>query len=149
MATITQDVIQLDFREGDRQVTVSPQDQDRFTITVEQAAWSCQMGHQAIQYQKLLLEMFGHIHQWCQQRADKVERCLAGFQDGQWTFFFTNKTQKYDFSFGDALADLDIELAEKFNGIQCDTLQIPAQSPGRIRTFIEPSKAILIYGNHR
>jgi hypothetical protein len=130
----------------DDRVVVTPEDQDRFIITAQKAVRACQQANvEAMMVDRFKDEFIGSIHRWCQRHADKVGECYAAVRDGTAAVFVIGSAPKYDFSLGDSLSALELELHHK--GWATDVLQLPASDKATLRTFFDPVTAILIYAD--
>jgi len=138
------EIIRLEFNDQ-RQVLVSPKDEDRFFTTCEKAAWSCQMGDKILRFHERYKEILTCVRQWIDRNTDQVASCYSAFQDHQLMFFFVPKVGRYDFDLSDKLADLDIDLVTRFEEFHCETLQIPAATSDTLSTFINTTEAQQLY----
>lgn len=140
--------ILLDFREGDRPVVVSPDDQDRFMITCEMAAQTCRQALKMQEWREQFYSLLASVHQWAKSRTGDIDGCYVSPIEGGLAVFVVPRTDRYDFELCDAPTDLDIALSQKYPLCRCDVLQIPGKDPERLRTFLDPQRAILIHGRN-
>jgi hypothetical protein len=134
--------IQLKWDGG--HVVVTPEDEDRF---VKESVWAVGACQQMLAVERmaeqLKTEFFPMVRRWCEDHADRLETCVVALSPTVFMVFVVTKNRKYDFSLSDALADLEMELAQK--SWPAEVLQIPDGSTESLQTFFDPEKAILVY----
>jgi len=141
-----QQPIMLDFRDGNRPVVVAPEDQDRFIMTCEMAAQACRQAMKMQEWREQFYALLGAVHRWAQRNSPRIDACYVSPIEGGLAVFIVPKAQRYDFELSESLTDLDISLASDYPLCRCDVMQIPGADPNRLRTFLDPQKAILIHG---
>jgi hypothetical protein len=120
-----------------------PEDHDRFVIESQRAVTASQNGLAAEgPWQKFTDEFLAPIHQWCQEHQDRVVGCYVPFPKDHLQVFVVRRSDRYDFTLGDGLADLEMNLFEK--QWPSDINQI---SHGHLETFFDPAASIQVYGN--
>ena len=130
--------IQLDYKK-DGSVVVTPKDQDRFVISVQEAVTACKDITQVRQFGKYLLSM---LTKWLQDNRAKARKAFLTVRDGGLLFLVIRKEAKYDAQFTDALTELDVAIARdaNLNMIQLDVLALPDVSDEGARSFLSPSR---------
>lgn len=144
-AVLKNDVIVL--KHSDQgQITVESEDEDRFVTTVQQAVKACtlqQNRERVIQtFKETLLKP---IHDWCREHAPQVDRAYVVPQGNHLELFTIGKSKRYDFEFGDQLADLGLRLFQ--DGWRVVVTQLPASEADGLGTYFNPDGAIEVYAD--
>gem|GEM_PF-5180453 len=85
------------------------------------------------------------LAKWLENHASMIEDSYLTVTVDGVQLFVVPKNGKYNFDLGDALADLELDLCEKYGSIGISTLQIPGSSPETLATFLN-SETALRYG---
>jgi hypothetical protein len=87
-------------------------------------------------------EFVAPVREWCRTHADRLNSCWIT-TDGQGpVVFVTGKEAGYDYSLGDPLAALEVDLYRR--GWRCSVLQLPADPPSW-RSFVREDEAIQVF----
>lgn len=139
--------IQLDWREQGRTVVVCPQDEDRFLMTVQDAAEACRPGQEVLRWRAQLDKLIVYVHEWVKRHVDRVSATYMATADGRLTFFVVPEGTTMDFELSDEIAQLDLEIAHEFDLCKCEVRQIPGRDYAAIATFLDLERAVVLYGN--
>jgi len=125
-------------------VVVTPEDEDRFVITAQNAVKACQehqRTNEAIKQFKsgLLLPLM----EWCEANQHWVSACYVPVPVGYVQVFVVGKSPKYDFGLGTELAQLELALVDA--GWRVNVLQIPHADDEELKTYFDPEGALLVY----
>jgi hypothetical protein len=134
--------IQVDARD-ERNVMFTPRDEDRFFMSCERTIKAVQHGAGALAIRDEIEGLMKFLASELTKEAGKINSCFASPRDGRLMICVVPKGQKIDFVLGDRLAALDLEIAEKFQALTCDVLQIPEDT---IDQFVNMETAWPIYG---
>lgn len=145
--THQQKPILLDWKDGGRIVTVSPADEDRFSLTVQEAAEACRQASVGILWRKDFDRLLVYLRDWLQRDKEMVSAAYGGVAGGQLVFFVVPISDRMDFSLSDELAQLELELHQEFQNCRCEVRQIPGKTYDALGTFVDLEKAIVLYGN--
>lgn len=138
--------IRLSFGD-ERPVVVTPEDEDRFMTTAEDAARACEQAQDVLKWKKEFDRLLTYIHAWClAHEGDVVRAYLAFSSDGLHVFILTSGDQ-YRFDFDDAVTALDIDLVDRFERCPTEITQIPSTPIGSLTSFFDPGATLQIYGD--
>lgn len=132
--------------DADRAVLVTTADEDRFSLPCAQAVEACKVHISREVWFDELESMFARVREWCEQHKDRVRACHAAARGGVVVVFVVPHSTQYDRDLGSLLTDLDIELAQQYQVIESEVLQVPGDTPERLATFVQPGAAKTIYG---
>lgn len=143
-------VIQLDAKNVDGLITVTPDNADRFSIRVGEAITAClrlKADEQAQQRFDLLLKRLGR---WILDRPTQVRDAYVTTRDGVLCFLVVHSTPAYDAAFQDALAELDIELARDPDiRFPVEVMAIPPISDKAMQSFLASELQLRFTGGQR
>lgn len=150
MTNISQkSAILLSAAEPDRQVIVTPEDEDRFGLTCAQAIEACKIHTNSKVWFEELTSLFQYIHDWAQKKTALVHACYATPHAGQVVIFVVPVADSFDVQLSDLLADLNLEICEKFQLIAAEILQIPGKDTAHLGTFLNSKVAKTLYAPGR
>lgn len=135
--------IQLHF-ESANQVTVVPDDEDRFVTTESEAARACQQFQHSREWSRQWNDFLVHLNQWCEAHSDAIEAGYVTVGDSALNVLMCLRAADYDFTIEDEIADLDLELSEKFPLCIAEVIQIPNQP--ELRAGLQ-QEIIAVYGD--
>lgn len=127
-------------------VLVTTQDEDRFSLPCAQAVEACKMHISRKVWFDELDAMLVRVHQWAADHAALVHAVHAAPREGRVVIFVVPKTDLYDRKLGAEITELDIELAQQFQVITSEVMQVPGKTPEQLATFVNPDVAKIIYG---
>src|SRR5262245_23786767 len=102
--------IQLDAKDEGGSVTVTPRDQDRFILLVEEAIEACKEAAKDKQAKRRFMLLLNRLQRWLLTRLDVADAYLTD-RDGGLFFVVVRKVATYDDGFEDELSELDREIA--------------------------------------
>src|SRR5262245_24168443 len=111
-ATRAKTWIQLDCKNSDTRVVVTPEDGDRFAITMELAIQGCKIAGQLDKFNRQLHVLMGHLADWTDRYSDDIDKVYLGLKDDGLLFLVVRKSKRYNREVEDALTDLDIAIAQ-------------------------------------
>ena len=134
---LKKNILQLSWSNHDGQATVTPQNEDRYTIKVQKVIELLALGKKAENFElqfKLLLNTLGS---WFNGRKDLADAYLTS-RDGIFSFIAIRSEMKYSESFEDEHADLDIHIANDsdLNLVKLNTMSLPPVSAETLDQFI-------------
>jgi hypothetical protein len=135
--------IRLTFR-SEMRVVVEPDDEDRFVMTMREAALACKQVADNKAWEEAFDTFLVYLEKWSESHADKVSAVYFSVGDGALNIFVCTPSELYDIELDDIISELDIALVQKFPWLVADVLQIPGSLQGE-RFPLE--KAILVYGD--
>lgn len=142
------DPLQLNWNDGERQVVVSPEDEDRFVVTCQDAAEACLQSREVLKWSHTFQKVLSFIRNDLDQSIERVMSCFVGPADGHLACFVIAKSSSFDFELAEVLADLEREIATAFPDFTYIRVQqIPRSTDTEIlNTFFDPGKTIQIHG---
>jgi hypothetical protein len=126
-------------------VTVAPDDDDRFVLIAQRAIQFYQDGsrmNEAIRTFKrqLLLPLF----EWRQQHADRVLACYVSMPGSHVQVWMVNNCVPYDFNLGREMSGLELELADR-GWQRISVMPILATSVEELWHWFKVKEAIEVY----
>jgi len=138
--------IRLSFVDGDRQVVVHAEDEDRFLMTCEDAARACKRHMSVVEWKNEFTRLLAHLRKWIEPRKNLVEACYAAFQDGELIIFMLPNSHTFDLGLATEIAELEYSLPAEFSECNCEVKQVPAASTASLTGFMNPESSVLVYG---
>lgn len=135
--------IRLNFRSETR-VVVEPEDNDRFVMTVKEAAQACKKAVDDKNFQDDFRQFLIHLEQWGESQAAKISAIYVNIGDGVLNVLVCTPSQAYDVDLDDTISDLDLELVDRFPWVVAEVMQVPASQCGDRSPF---EKTIVVYGD--
>lgn len=139
------EAIQLRWQETSREIVISPEDQDRFTATVEEAIKACQSSIQGFaKFQQAFKSLLTRLQSWISEHEKDVDSAYLSVRDAGLLFVVVRKGASYDRDFEDLLTQVDLEIANdsEFNTIRMNVLALPNCPSDSITAFVSPEYAI-------
>jgi hypothetical protein len=125
-------------------VVVTPDDEDRFVLTAQNAVKACQEHHRSSEAIKQFKSEFVRpLMEWCERNAARVHSCYIPVPVGFVQVFVVGASTKYEFGLGKDLANLELALADA--GWRVSVLQIPFCDDEELKTYFDPEGALLVY----
>ena len=140
--------LRLDFR-SERTVVVVPEDEDRFIVTSQEAARACRRVADEQEWKTEFNSFLTNVHDWCKKHSGSIDGAYLSFGDEGLKLFLATHGDEYDFSLGDEVAKLGIELAALFPGCPADVLHVPSMALKDLDSFFSPSTALQLYARTR
>ncbi|GAG19458.1 unnamed protein product [marine sediment metagenome] len=148
MATKTsqQVVIQLQWGEKHKQVTIVPEDEDRFNLTVEQAIRACKAEVGFAQFSSQLRKLLTLLANWTEGHALSLKISYLTVRDTGLLFLSVMQGAQFNRKLEDELTDLDIRIAQNvsLDKIRLSVLALPNCTPDRLDTFLSPEYTLEI-----
>ncbi len=137
-----QEYIRLKWQEKDRRVVVEGGDEDRFSMTVEEAIEACKVydkGKKAL-FRKQFNMLLGFLGQWCYNRTDKIQKAIFTIRDAGLLFLVVTRIKTCDETFEDELTQLDIKIAHStdFSEICLSVQALPLCGEDGYGSFCNP-----------
>lgn len=142
--------IMLDFAEAaGRQIMVTPEDQDRFFITVEQAIEACvaskaQKPNIIMRFEKQYNALLNRLANWAEDHRSKITNAYLTVRDSDVLFVVVQREPVYDRALEDDLTALDMEVArdEAFGLIRMNVLGLPFVADDGDTAFLVPDRVL-------
>lgn len=119
--------LRLLYREKARRAFIEPEDEDRFTLSVEEAIQACRMFGKFADFQNQYRLLLNHLGQWLHARKDRIDRALLTTRDAGLLLLIITKATTYDSQLESELIALDMEIAQddKFKLVPLSILALP------------------------
>jgi hypothetical protein len=135
--------IHLHFKSQET-VVVVPDDEDRFVLTAGEAALACKQAKDSQEWNRQWNDFLFHIHQWCKAHESEVDTGYVTVGDSALNVLIGARGEDYNFDIEDALADLDLELANEFPLCVAEVMQVPDQR--HLRGDLSGDAILVVYG---
>lgn len=136
--------VQLNWEENDERVTVLPEDEDQFYITVQHAIQACQAFNYSAKFSKQFDLLLERLARWIRDHNEEICNAFLTIRDAGLLFLINRNSIPYNRDFEDALTDLDIEIAQdsNFDTIKLSILALPKSDEDTIISFLNPEVSI-------
>jgi hypothetical protein len=134
--------IRLDYTR-DGSVLVTPSEQDRFVVSIQQAISACSNAETTLKYFRQFTEVLvPKLKEWLKARRPKVQRAFLTYRDGGLLLLVVRKQTPLDGEFTDELTKLDVEIANDPNLdlIRLDVLALPNVPDESVKSFLSPDR---------
>ena len=140
--------IRLDWEEKSRSLVVTPKDQDRFCLNVEEAIDACKAHTEEKKFRLQFQTLLGFLGYWVQEHQKDIRDAIVTLQEGCILLLVVKENTSYEDSFEDALTKLDLAVARDpvLDLIRLTVLALPNCSDSARASFINPD-LFLIYPN--
>ena len=129
----------IELRYGDESdVVVTPADEDRFALSVDDAIAACHAHTKEREFRKQHKILFEQLTRWLRDHKDTVERAYLTTRDNGLLFLVVTRSKEMDPNLQDSLTELDVEIANDayLDLIRLSVLAIPNASESNIESFI-------------
>lgn len=140
LATSRNAPLQIRWCDADGQVTLEPENQDRFTLRFRQIIDACQIQQQAEEYRLRFDILVRQLGKWLEDRSD-VGSAFLTLRDAQLLFIVVTRFATYDADFEDDLSDLDVAMANDpdLSGVPFGVLSLPNVPFDSLASFMHPT----------
>ncbi len=142
--------IQLTWNQQNRNVVFTPQDEDRFVLSVGEAIDACRAHAHEKKFRlqfRVLLNLLGN---WVETHRQKIEEAIITRQEDSILFLVIRADRGYDRDFEDELTDLDMAVAQapQLDLIHLTVLALPRCSDAARNGFVNP-ELFLVYEGYQ
>lgn len=144
-ATVTQqEPLRLNFMEGERQVVVLTEKEERFAITVDEAIAACRASTNIREFKRQFNQLLQKLGHWIGNHQKKIRFAFLTVRDQGLLFLVVRKETKYDREFEDELTELDVAVAHdtSFDLIHLSVLALPNVEREACTAFLNPALAL-------
>jgi len=109
-----QEYIRLKWLERDRKILVEDADEDRFSMTVEEAIEACKVYEREKQllFRKQFKMLLDFLGEWSFKRKDKLAKIFLTIRDAGLLFLVVTRRKTYDDNLERELTELDMKIAQ-------------------------------------
>lgn len=135
---------QLRYQDREGVVVVTPDDEDRFAITVGAAIQACHAFEQQKVFEHQFTIVLKRLAKWVQETQAEIAGAYVTVRDNGLLFLVVRKSPQYDACFEDKLTELDLEVANdpNLNLIRLSVLAIPEASDDAVASFWAPGHTL-------
>lgn len=140
--TAIENIIQLDCSKKGK-VVVTPQEQDRFVLTVQQATAACLGIMPILQYREQFVEgLMPKLIGWLEDHRKQIHKAFLTIRDGGLMLLVVRNKAEFDREFTDELTTFDMEVAQDagLSAIRLDVLALPKVSDKGAMSFMSPGR---------
>ncbi|MCC7290763.1 MAG: hypothetical protein IT449_01730 [Phycisphaerales bacterium] len=131
--------------DGDKPYLLHPEDDNLFVRTGRQIIQACRLGISVEVWLDELKSVTEFVRVWAADSAGRVRSCYCAPRGSVLLLFFCPSSPTFDFELADRLAELNLELNQKFNLGAVEVHQVPL---GELDRFVDTESALLVYGEH-
>ncbi|RKY06657.1 MAG: hypothetical protein DRP56_07035 [Planctomycetota bacterium] len=103
--------VRLKWSEKDRTVVIEPEDDDKYTMKVEEIIQTCNIKQQRSEYEYQFATLKNILGNWIHQQKDKIDKSFVTVRDTRLLFLVISKNIEYDDAIEDELTKLDWGIA--------------------------------------
>ncbi|MBI2900956.1 MAG: hypothetical protein HYY17_12290 [Planctomycetes bacterium] len=139
------DAVRLNWKDKNRPVVVTPDDQDRFMTTVQDAVRACRAHENSVRFNDQFQQTINRLGTWVRDHRSEILQAYVSIRDTDLLFLVETRSREYSREFEDALTDLDISIAQDsaLNLIRLSVLAIPHSSPEAVNSFLSAGRALV------
>lgn len=135
--------IRIDHHDGDRNVVLTPANQDRFIMSCKDAVASCEsVSLWSADFRGLI----AHLTEWVKGREGKLTSIFVSPADRRIGVFVVSASESFDFDLAEQVAELSHEILLHFKNIWPQALLIPGGDPDCLASFVDQRLALQVYG---
>lgn len=151
VVAIAYEPIKLNYQEKGRRVLVTPEDEDRFGLTVQEAIDACRARDHSYKFTKQFEAMLEVLMTWYHCHDADVDKAFLTVHDSRLLFLVVTKHTAYNAEFEDELTKLDLEIAqnEKYDVVVLNVLALPPVSMQALSSFLTPESTLALPNAHR
>ncbi len=134
--------IKLIYSEGNTQVVIEPEDQDRFVLRVEEAIRACRVYDE---FRSLFEKQLDHLKNmlggWLRQQHEKTQKAFLTLQDDRMLFVVVMARKEYDPDLEKDLTELELRIAQdqECSQINLDVQALPSCDEHCYESFCNPT----------
>jgi len=136
--TAKREAIQLRYNDMGKKVVVTPKDQDRFVMSVEDAAQACRAYKNLIVFKDQFERLLYDLCQWCKQNKSRIREAFVTQSDSAILFLVVRKDIPYDREFEYKMVRKEIKVARsaEYDLIRLSSLALPCCGEEDYRAFL-------------
>ncbi len=139
MTTTTKRPSLILLREANnRQVVVTPRNNDAFVVTEEQAVLACRAHEKAHLFKTQFNGLLQLLGDWIQEHRGKLREASLTVRETDVLFLVVQKEKAFDEQLAADLTELDIEVADdaQYSLIDLEVMAIPAVTNESVKAFL-------------
>lgn len=120
-------------------ITIVPQDEDRFSLNIDEAVQALRVADQLKKFQKQFRLLLKTLGEWLIERKQEWCDAFVALRDGGLTFVVIRHVPQYDAQFEDELSDLDIKISNDpaLELVSIHSLALPPADNATVDTFLD------------
>ena len=130
----------LNWQDNDNNVVVTPEDNDRFVLTVSEAVEACKARGNENKFGLQFNLLMRITAEWLKEHKDKISCSYLTVRDAGLLFLVVRKEISFNSDFEDLLTEFDIKIAQdpQLDLIDLSVLAIPNSNEAGISSFLKP-----------
>lgn len=125
-------------------IVVTPEDEDRFVLTAQNAVKACHDRYREEEAIKSFKNKFlVPLSEWCRANAERIRACYVPVPVGHIQVFVIGKGKEFDFELGKDISQLELRLFDA--GWRVNVLQIPHSDQEELQTYFNIAGAIQVH----
>ena len=136
-STTSRRIVELKFGD-ESHVVVTPEDQDRFALSVEDAIEACRAQEKRQQFQRQHDILIRQLSDWLHKHEENVDRAYVTTRDNGLLFLVVTRSIQMNPQLQDDLTELDLAIANDpcLDLIRLSVLAIPNASDSNVESFL-------------
>jgi len=140
------DPIQIDHNDGERQVIITPENQDRFVMTCAKAVEYCELSNSFNIFKSDLLKLMEHCAAWAGKNKDRIREVFVGPHEYRVGVFVIPQSEHFDVELAERVAELSHEIGRAYPAVRAEAIEVPGHSKESQRCFVNTDKMTPVYG---
>lgn len=136
--------ILLDWSDRKSFVIVTPEDEDRFFLTVEDAINACKSHSGFTEFQRTFKDLLTYLARWIERHREKIKEAYLTVRETDMLFLTVHTGKSFDWEFEDSLTELDVFVAQadKYKEVRLNVLCIPNAGEDSVISFLDPDSTL-------
>jgi len=141
--TKSKPVVQLGYSDHGT-VVITPQDEDRFALTIQSAVEACAIHLKREQLEARFRILLNRLADWLRPRLDAIADALLTERDGMLLFLVVMKKTRFDSKLEEDLTSLELEIRDdpQLEDLPFTTMALPNVDEADLMSFV--NRQILI-----
>jgi hypothetical protein len=136
--------IRLDQSDDETGVMVSPENEDRFALSMELAIRGCKLGSQLDRLSQQIGMLLHKLHEWVRAHNQQVDQAYVVIRGDGLLFLVVQKEKRFNAEIEDELTQLDMEIAQAidFDLVAFSVLALPKSDKDVITSFLTQDSTV-------
>lgn len=141
--TKSKPIVQLGYSDHGT-VVITPQDEDRFALTIQSAVEACAIHVKREQLEVRFRILLNRLADWLRSRLDAIADALLTERDGMLLFLVVMKKKRFDSNLEEDLTRLELEIRDdpQLEDLPFTTMALPYVDEADLMSFV--NRQILI-----
>ncbi len=132
--------IQLDCSDEGSRVVVTPENQDRFVLSVRDAAEACRAARAVDSFVAQFNALLQRLARWLRDHPDACRKAFVTVRDAGLLFVIVGPAARHEAEVEEALTDLDLEVARdpSLDKMDLNVMALPLSGEAAYESFLHP-----------